>query len=140
MTDIDIDVYEYRQQARRPVVWLAAMVTGFLLGLMIWNTAPWYIWLVWVPASVVLLVYLVRNPVTGLRITQDALTLSPWQVPQVIALKDVRFVRIVDWTDSTDIEVHLRDGTATRLQDADIPPRRDFVAALAARGVPVEEV
>lgn len=86
-----------------------------------------------------ILTYLARNPVTGLRITDTDMTISPWRVPEVIALRDVRFVRIVDWSDSTDVEVHLNTGTATRLQDADIPPRAEFVAALSARGIRVEE-
>jgi hypothetical protein len=107
---------------------------------MVWEAVPGLLWVVWAPTAAAILAALARTPVTGLRLTEDTLTLSPWQMPQVIPLDDVRCIRLQDWSQGADMEVLLRNGRAVRIQDCDLPPRADFVAALALREIRVEEI
>lgn len=132
-------VYEYRAVGRRPTVWAAAAVFLFLLVLALYNGAPWYVWAIWGPCAGMVLYMLICNPVSGLRLTEDRLTLSPWRTPQDIALRDIAQVEFILWSDSTDVKLHLVDGTVITTFSGDIPPRSSFTAELTRRGIPVTQ-
>ncbi len=101
--------------------------------------APWYIWAIWLPAAAMILQELIRNPVSGIRLTRQTLILSPWQRPREVALSDIHHIEFIEWSDSTDMEVHMRSGDVIRVFSGDIPPRGPFIAQLVALGVKVTE-
>ena len=82
---------------------------------------------------------LVRNPVTGLQVTQHHLILSPWHVPRVILLEDVEAVKFETWTDSTDMFVQLKSGRTVKVSPMDVPPLSSFRKVMSARGISVIE-
>ncbi|WP_375227925.1 hypothetical protein [Roseobacter sp. S98] len=133
------DVYAYRLQGRRAVVWIASILMVLVLTMAATQSAPWYIWVVWVPVAAFLLNELIKNPVRGLRLTRDTLILSPWQRPRAVALRDIEKVEFIEWSDSTDMEVHTVSGDVIRVFSGDIPPRGPFIGQLVALGVRVTE-
>ncbi|MEM9782246.1 MAG: hypothetical protein AAF899_07195 [Pseudomonadota bacterium] len=56
-----------------------------------------------------------------------------------VPLDAIARVEIVDWSDSTDYHVHCRDGATLRIPaTVDTGPTQHLIAALTARGIPVE--
>lgn len=132
-------LYSYRLPARRLITWVFAGIMIALMVLAYVDRAPWYIWAVWVPSFAMIVYMLVQNPVSGLQLTQDTLILSPWQSPRQIALRDIDRVEFIDWSDSTDMQVHLINGDVIRVFSADIPPQARFMSQLADRGIRIVE-
>lgn len=133
------EVYSYRLQGRRLVVWSSAVAIAMLCMLALYEKAPWFIWAIWLPCAAMLLFLLIKNPTSGVRLMRDRLILSPWQKPREIMLKDVQRVVFVSWSDSTDMEIHTADGGKIRVFSGDIPPKEPFMSKLEALGVPVFE-
>ncbi len=78
---------------------------------------------------------LVRNPVNGLLIEDGQLVLSAWRKPRRIPLRDIALVEIIEWSDSTDMKIHLGSGDVIDAFSGDIPPIDDFKAVLAQSGI-----
>lgn len=133
------DVYSYRLQGRRLAVWSAAIGVAMLCMLALYDTAPWFIWTIWLPCAAILLFLLVKNPDSGVHLREDRLILSAWQKPRELRLRDIERIVFVRWADSTDMEVQLRDGTRVRVFSGDIPPMEPFIRDLESAGVPVFE-
>lgn len=131
------DVYEFRLPGRRLSVWMGSAVMAFLLIVALVNSAPWYIWVIWGGTSVGFAWLLLRNPVSGLRIDGKTLTLSPWRKPVEIALSEIDHVEIIDWSESTDVVIHLTDGERLTTFSGDIPPTSLFEMELKKRDIPV---
>ncbi|MBW4708077.1 hypothetical protein KX928_09785 [Roseobacter sp. YSTF-M11] len=132
------ETYEYRLPGRRASVWMTLAVVGLLLAVVASEVASWYIWLVWMPSMAMVLYLLLKNPISGLRLTNDMLLLSAWRNPQALLLQDIAKIRFIDWRDGSDMEVHLHSGEVIQAISSDIPPRSSFVRALHQRGIPVE--
>jgi hypothetical protein len=132
------EVYEYRCPGRRSIVWLIAAIQAVLLWLAVTHDAPWFIWAIWGPTSLAVAYLLLANPISGLRVDDRYLVLSPWRKPREIPLSEIARVEIRDWSDSTDVVIHLRDGGAVSTFSGDIPPSRCFESILTARGVTVD--
>jgi hypothetical protein len=129
--------YEYRLPGRRPIVWFTLAAVLFLLAVAWQNNAPWWAWAILLPAVAVITYMLALNPVSGIRLTQDSLTLSAWRKPQDISLGDIEAVVVTGLSDSTSVEIHLKSGEKIPTFSGDMPPASDLVAELSARDVPV---
>lgn len=131
-------VYSYREKGRRPATYLAAVVFLFVFGAGVYHGAPWYFCLPVVVGGAMIFYLLVKNPVSGVVVQPDALVLSAWERPQSIRVAEIEKVEIISWSDSTDMNVHLKSGETIRAFAGDIPPTEPFRAALAQVGVPLE--
>jgi uncharacterized protein (DUF58 family) len=133
------DVFEYRLPARRPLIWvvLAALLT--LMTVIGVTGAAWYIWAIWGGTLLLVLYMLVVNPVSGIRLTPELLTLAAWRDPKPILLRDIAMVEIQNWSDSTDMVIHLTGGERIRAYSGDMPPKARLVRELNLRRVPVQE-
>ncbi len=129
--------YEYRCPGRRTSVWLGACVQAFLLWIALTNGAPWYIWTIWGLTSLGFAYLLLGNPISGLRLDDTHLILSPWRKPQKIPLTEIAKVEITDWSDSTHVVIHLQDGSKVSTFSGDIPPTGCLENVLTARGISV---
>ena len=132
------EIYAYRETGRRPMVWLAAGVFVFLMWLAVTKSAPVFIYVPWALGGGMVAYLLVRNPVSGVRLFEDRLVLSPEFRPHTVQVCDIDRIELISWTDSTDMNIILRSGDTIRLFTGDIPPREPFARALAQVGIPLE--
>lgn len=120
-------------------MWAAAAVCAFMAGLMVSHDVDFLIWLPVLFGSGLVLWALIRNPQTGLRITDDALILSPWQTRQVIPLAEIEAVKYHEWSDSTDVYIWLKSGETVRVSPLDAPPVKSLRSVLAEKAIPIIE-
>ena len=132
-------IYSYQERGRRPITYVAAAVFCFVFGAGVYHGAPWYFCLPVVLGGAMIFYLLVKNPISGLIVQPDALVLSPWERPKSIRLAEIEKVEIVSWSDSTDMNVHLKSGETIQAFAGDIPPTEPFRAALAEVGIPLEQ-
>lgn len=132
------ELYAYKEPGRRPVTYLAALVFLFLLWSAVIYRAPAFYYIPVVGGGFMILYILVKNPVSGLLLLPDRLILSAWDKPNPVPVKDIARVEIVSWSDTTDMNVHLKSGRVIKVFSGDIPPRASFAQALSNVGIAVE--
>jgi hypothetical protein len=131
--------YEFRRSGRRPLTGSGLVLSILLLGLAIRHDAPLIILVIWGPCAAALLWMFTTNPVSGLRLDDSALTLSPWRAPSVIRLEDIDRLEHTDWSEGSTLEVMLVNGQTVRAFAGDIPPIEQLRAACEARGLELIE-
>lgn len=101
--------------------------------------AAWWVLAPFALATLPALLDLVRNPASGLRLTERRLD---WWVRDRLDGVGLREIERVSMTTRLDLSVRvmlrLRDGRALRLPDAALPPHRRLERELERRGIRVE--
>ena len=131
------EVYEYRRSARRPAVWLAAAFVAFLVGKALVEPTPVVVTLLWGGAGAMLGWMLLANPIAGIRVDDDHLTLSAWRRPRQIPLADIDYLRMTHWTDDSHVTIVYKDGREEGTFAGDMPPASTLAHVMAERGIPV---
>ncbi|MEM9669741.1 MAG: hypothetical protein AAF950_12525 [Pseudomonadota bacterium] len=127
--------YEYRASSKQGASLFGAAVVIFLSLFGLAYGAPWWIWIIWLPASVSVLFLLLTNRKYGMGIKNDVLLIGVEPVRARIPLSDIERLEIQEWSDSTDIKLVLKDGRSIKLLPQDTPPRRALVAQFEQRGI-----
>ena len=99
-------------------------------------------WLVLAPAFIgglVALVPIIGNQVYKMRIDRQAMEIDCNGMIKRILLSAIDFIRITQWTDSSEVTIHLKDGTLYQIPMMTRPPLEKFRKVLAERGIAVTE-
>lgn len=116
------NVFEYEEAGRRPLTWMALAVFAFLFWIAWSNGAPWYIWAVWSVSFAMLAYLLVTNPKSGLRITDRVIEHWAGRKRTSIERSKVSHVEIEEFSESTYVSIHLKDGSKDHLFSGSVPP------------------
>ncbi|MEO1746361.1 MAG: hypothetical protein AAFR13_07515 [Pseudomonadota bacterium] len=132
------DAYTYERTTRSPVYLAAGGFCVLLLVLAISLGAPWWIWAVWAPVSAVVFYLLWANKSYGIRLTDTELAIETDGASQRFALSAIDHLHVRDWSDSTDFELHLKDGTEVSVFSENMPGIQAIRTEFEKRGVRVE--
>ncbi len=133
------DVYEYRKQRGRGVIWLSAITVVFLLGAILIFGATQFITVAAILGAVMLLWMAMPAPAAGIRVDDEYLTLSAWRKPRQIRLNDIAYLRATDQSPDSDVTVVYKDGREEGTFKGDMPDFDTLAEVMAARGVPVRD-
>ena len=112
---------------------------AFLLGLITVYRDPAIITLIFALSAVLIGWMMIANPITGIRIDNEALTLNAWRRPREIPLHEIDHLRVTDWTDECDIVIVYRDGREEGTHAADMPDPDTLAEVMALHGIPVRD-
>lgn len=132
------ELYAYREQGRRPIVWLAAAACVGMICVGLYHEESWLLMTPVYAAGAMLLYMLVKNPVSGVQLFEDRLIMSPWSAPQTVMLDQLAKIEFVEWSDSTDMNLHLKSGDVVKVAQSNIPPRTAILPTLESLNISVE--
>jgi hypothetical protein len=131
------DVYKYALAGRRPTTFFG-LFAATAMSLYVWSlNVPWYMLappLIVVPMA---LYAIIANPIYGLRIDRHAMEIDRNGDIKRIPLSTINYIKITEWTDSSDATVHLKDGSLYQIPEMTRPPKAKFRAVLADYGITV---
>jgi len=127
--------FEYKLSNQRRGVWLAAASIMLLLGVTIQTENTQLMWAIYVLAIIMIAWMLIGVPMAGIRVTDTEFVASAWRDPVSIPLIEIAEMRAVDWTEQSDIEITLLDGTQHLLRSGELPPISVLTDVMMARGV-----
>jgi len=127
--------FEYRLSSQRRGVWLAAASIMLLLGVTVQNANTDLMWAIYVLAIVMIGWMLIGVPMAGIRVTDTEFVASAWRDPISIPLIDIAEMRACDWTEHSDIEITMLDGTYHLLRSGELPPIPELTDVMMARGI-----
>jgi hypothetical protein len=127
--------FEYKLSNQRRGVWLAAAMIMLMLGVTLQTANPSLMWAIYVLAIVMLSWMMIGVPMAGIRVTDTELVASAWRAPVAIPLIDIAEMRAVDWTEESDVEITMLDGTAHVLRSGELPPISVLTDVMMERGV-----
>jgi hypothetical protein len=84
-----------------------------------------------------LLFVILRNPVYGLRIDGQAMEIDRNGNIRRLLLRDIDFIEITTWSDSSDATIHLKSGDLHQIPQMARPPVIVFQNVLEGRGIAV---
>jgi hypothetical protein len=131
------DVYTYSMSGRRPST-LFALVVSVSFVLFGWAyAAPWYA--IAPPLIVVpmVLYVIIANPIYGLRIDRHAMEIDRNGDAKRILLTSIDYIKITEFSDSSDATIHLKDGKLYQIPQMTRPPKAKFRRVLADYGIAV---
>lgn len=134
------DVYEYRRAPNKGPIWLAFFGVVLLLVAIIYFEATQLQALAWVFGAILITWMLLPQPISGIRIDKDHLTLAAWRKPRRIPLDDIAHLRVSEAGLDTEVAIVYRDGSVEDIFSGDLPDIDTLIAVLAERGIPVREV
>ena len=127
------DVYEYRRGPSKGPIWLAFIGVVLLLVAVIQYDADHLMWLVWASAAVMIAWMLLPQPVAGIQVDDDTLSLAAWRQPRAIPLDDIAHLRYSG--------TNLTNGRSVFESNH---PRTGYhhmtIRVMAKRGIPVRDV
>ena len=131
------EVFEYKQQGRRPSTVTAAVLCLVALGFAAYHGAPWSIWAIWGASSLLVAYMVICNPVSGMRLSDTEVTFSPHARPLTVTLRDIDTIIMTDWSDGTSAALKMRSGAHHQLSSSDFPDLDIFEAQMRTRAVTV---
>ena len=134
------DVYEYRRAPNKGPIWLAFFGVVLLLVAVIYFEATQLQALAWVFGAILIAWMLLPQPISGIRIDKDHLTLSAWRKPRPIPLDDIAHLRVSEAGLDTEVAIVYRNGDVEDVFSGDLPDIDTLIAVLAERGIPVRDV
>jgi hypothetical protein len=134
------DVYEYRRAPNKGPIWLAFIGVVMLLVGVIYFEATQLQALVWVMGALLVSWMLLPQPISGIRIDKDHLTLAAWRKPRAIPLDDIAHLRVNEAGLNTEVAIVYRNGDVEDIFSGDLPDIDTLIAVLAERGIPVRDV
>lgn len=134
------DVYEYRRAPNKGPIWLAFIGVVMLLVGVIYFKATQLQALVWVMGALLVAWMLLPQPISGIRIDKDHLTLAAWRNPRRIPLDDIAHLRVSEAGLDTQVAIVYRNGDVEDIFSGDLPDIDTLIAVLAERGIPVRDV
>jgi len=134
------DVYEYRRGPSKGPIWLAFIGVVLLLVAVIQYDADHLMWLVWAAAAVMIAWMLLPQPVAGIQVDDDTLTLAAWRQPRAIPLDDIAHLRYSDTGIEPEVSVVFRNGEEEDIFSGDLPDIDTLIRVMAKRGIPVRDV
>jgi hypothetical protein len=131
------DVYTYSLAGRRPSIFFALVASVGFVAFGWAYAAPWYA--IAPPLIVVpmVLYVIIANPIYGMRIDRRALEIDLNGDIKRILLSGIDYIKITEWTDSSDATVHLKDGTLYQIPQMTRPTKGKFLEVLADYGIAV---
>lgn len=129
------NVYEYKMRPNRKVTWFAAACIGFLLGYGYLTSDPRILAVVWALIAMCLVWLLMKSPTAGIRVDEQALTLSAWRNPRPVPLDEIEYLEVQHWTEDSDVKLVLRDGTEEMIPFGDLPDMTTFSAVMVDFGI-----
>ncbi|KQI71534.1 hypothetical protein AN191_12490 [Loktanella sp. 5RATIMAR09] len=134
------DVYEYRRAPSKGPIWLAFLGMVLLIVAIIYFEATQLEALAWIIGAVLIAWMLLPQPISGVRIDADHLTLAAWRDPRPIPLDDIAYLRVSEAGLDPEVAIVYRNGTIEDIFSGDLPDTDTLIAVLAERGVPVRDV
>ena len=134
------NVYEYRRAPNKGPIWLAFTGVVMLLVGVIYFEATQLQALVWVMGALLVAWLLLPQPISGVRIDNDHLTLAAWRNPRPIPLDDIAHLRVSEAGLDTQVAIVYRNGDVEDVFSGDLPDIDTLIAVLAERGIPVRDV
>ena len=127
--------FEYKLSNQRRGVWLAAASIMLLLGVTIQTENTQFMWAIYVLAIIMLAWMVIGVPMAGIRVTDSEFVASAWRTPVAIPLIEIAEMRALDWTDHSDVEITLLNGTQHLLRSGELPPIPVLTDVMMERGV-----
>lgn len=134
------DVYEYRRGPSKGPVWLAFMGVVILLVAVTQFGADHLMWLVWAAGAVMIAWMLLPQPVAGIRVDKDTLTLAAWRQPRAVPLDDIAHLRYSDAGLETEVTIVYRNGDHEDVFSGDLPDIDVLINVMANHGIPVRDM
>lgn len=140
MPDLAFRPYEFELRGRRPASWLFGAVGAFFLALVAFEPPPL---LIWVPLGLFLVMtawLLIRNPVTGMRLSVEGWEFRGARFDRTVPLAAIDHVSIREWSDGPDtVRIHLRTGEVLEPPSVCLPTGEVLRAELARARIPVRD-
>jgi len=134
------DVYEYRRGPSKGPIWLAFIGVVLLLVAVVQFGADHLMWLVWAAGAVAIAWILLPQPVAGIRVDDDTLTLAAWRRPHPIPLDDIAHLRFRDTGLESEVSIMYRNGDQEEIFSGDLPDIDTLIGVMAKRGIPVRDM
>ncbi|MEM1047920.1 MAG: hypothetical protein AAGL24_17305 [Pseudomonadota bacterium] len=129
------NAFHYEEAGRRPVSWAALAVFVFLFWIAWTYDAPWFIWAIWLASFAMLAYLLIANPKSGLLITDRVIEHWAGRKRTRIERSKVSHVEIEEFSESTYVSIHLKDGSKDALFSGSVPPIPRLETALRDHGI-----
>ena len=129
--------YAYASRGRSPLTWAFLVVGAVFAGVAWTEGAPWF---AWAPLALFLgltILVLVRDERHGMTLTTKALIVEGPAGRRTTPLADIAFVRIEEWSESTNVALHFATGEVWPVPSAAHPSGRILARELRLRGVDV---
>lgn len=133
------DVYEYKLGVRGSAPWLSAIAISLLLGLALQDQTPKVLGAIWGLVTFMIIWFLSRHQVAGVRVDRRHLTLAAWRDPIHIPLVEIDHIRMTDWTDDSDLIVVRTTGHQDYVPSGDLPSIQLFSEVMAERGISIKD-
>lgn len=133
------EVYEYRLGVRRHISWFAALGIAMLIGYATQGQTPMVLGAVWGLTAVMIIWFLSRLPVAGVRVDDRFVTLSAWRDPKMVPISDIAHFRMTHWTDDSDLILVYKNGAEEFVSAGDLPSVQLFSEVMADRGVAIKD-
>lgn len=131
--------YTYEQQGRRAIVGFAAVLGFGMAAFGAALEAPWYFVAVPGVSALMALAIFVQNRHSGMRLEGDTLTLFSDRWRHVIDVREIRAVRVTDWSDGQpSISLVLKEAPPYRLPGYCFGSAQELSQAFRHRGIIVE--
>jgi hypothetical protein len=129
--------YRYSLYGRRPMT-LIGLAASIGFSALLWRYgAPWFVLAPVLVVIPMMLAAVVWNPVYGMRIDRQALEIDLNGKVKRFPLASIDYVKITQWTDSSDATIHLVDGSIHQIPHMARPSIDRFCAVLADHAIAV---
>lgn len=115
------NVYEYRMGIGHRLTWLAAIAVAALLAFAMDNQDPLILGTVWGLCAAIIIWFLSRSLVAGIRVDDRYFTLTAWRDPKPVPLEDIDYLCMTHWTENSDVMLVYADGTEQHIPAGDLP-------------------
>lgn len=133
------EVYEYRLGVRHRISWFAALGIAMLIGYATQGQSPLILGAVWGLTAVMIIWFLSRIPVAGVRVDERYVTLAAWRDPKMVPISDIAHFRMTHWTDDSDLILVYKNGAEEFVSSGDLPSVQLFSEVMADRGVAIKD-
>lgn len=129
-------LFTHSQSGRRPLTMVAGLFCAGMVGVGLWQNAPWFWWIPIGGACLGIGWMLIANPRSGAELTSRTLRFHRDSWERSVALADIARVERHIWSEGPDeITLILQNGEALPIPSQCI--NKGFVAALQMQGVAV---
>ena len=121
-------------------MWLLLVGGLGFCALALAEPAPIFVWVILAGYNGLVLWSLIKNPIHGIRLSGDILTIAPQGENRTVALANIEYMKINDRGDSSDYILYLGDGTLISLNEIDVPSSNETARVFQDRGVEVRRL
>ena len=138
MPYLNLAPFEYSERGRRPLTLAMATAGLGLAAVAAAYQAPWWVWPPFLAYLAMMLWLVLRNPVSGMRLTPDAWSFHGAGFERTLPVAQIREVRFTSWSEGPDtVRIKMTDGTLHEPPSRCLPTAEALIPHLNRARIPV---